>query len=280
MSRFESIACWCRRIAASRLFETSILAVIVANAVLLGLETVSQIAARHGNILFLLNMLFQAVFVVEIAIRMTAYWPRPLGFFRNGWNVFDFIVVAGSLIPGSAASTSIGRLLRLLRVTRLVSISPGLRLIVTTMLTSIPSMGHVVALLSLLIYIYAILGFQFFHTVDPIHWGSLSSAALSLFQVITLEGWVEMQNAVIHERPWAWLYFASFIVVAVFVVINLFIAVVINNLESAKEAERHRQDEDSPDRELLQRMAQLREQIAELEGELRTRATAADSQQR
>jgi voltage-gated sodium channel len=203
-----------------------------------------------------------------------------LAFFHNGWNVFDFIVVAGSLIPGSGASTSIGRLLRLLRVTRLVSISPGLRLIVTTMLTSIPSMGHVVALLSLLIYIYAILGFQFFHTVDPIHWGSLSSAGLSLFQVITLEGWVEMQNAVIHERPWAWLYFASFIVVAVFVVINLFIAVVINNLESAKEAERHRHDEDSPDRELLQRLARLREQIAVLEGELRTRTASADSQQR
>jgi voltage-gated sodium channel len=279
MTRFEFVICWCRRIARSRPFETSILAVIVANAVLLGMETVPEIMARHGSSLSLLNMLFQAVFVVEIAIRLTAYWPRPLAFFRNGWNVFDFIVVAGSLIPGSGASTSIGRLLRLLRVTRLVSLSPGLRLIVTTMLTSIPSMGHVVSLLSLLVYIYAILGYQFFHTVDPVHWGSLSSAALSLFQVITLEGWAELQSAVIEERPWAWLYFASFIVVAVFVVINLFIAVVINNLESAKEEERHRQDENSPDRMLLQRLAQVREQLNLIEGELRERA-GASSQQR
>jgi voltage-gated sodium channel len=260
MTRFEFVARGCRKIASSRIFETLIMTLIVANAVLLGMETSPQIMARCGSGLFLLNTLFQGVFVVEIAIRLAACWPRPLAFFRNGWNVFDFIVVAGSLMPGSGASTTIGRLLRLLRVTRLVSLSPGLRLIVTTMLTSIPSMGHVVALLSLLVYIYAILGYQFFHALDPVHWGNLPSAALALFQVITLEGWTELQNAVMHERPLAWLYFASFIVVAVFVVINLFIAVVINNLESAKEEQRHREDENNPDRILLESMTQIRAQ--------------------
>jgi len=276
--RFAAMVRGCRRMADSRWFEVSVLSVIVANAVLLGMETSSQWMTQYGSLFLLLNGLFQTIFVVEILIRLTAYWPRPWSFFRSGWNVFDFVVVVACLIPAGDASTGVGRLLRLLRVTRLVSLSPGLRLIVTTMLTSIPSMGHVIVLLSLLVYVYAVLGYQFFHTVDPTHWGSLSAAALSLFQVITLEGWTELQKAVMVERPWAWLYFASFIVVAVFVVINLFIAVVINNLESAKEQERRRSDADNPQALLLQRIGELREQLRYLEEELRA-APAADSQQ-
>lgn len=269
----------CRRLAESRGFEESVLAVIIANAVLLGLETSPQLMARYGSWLELSNLLIQGVFVAEILVRMTAYWPRPWAFFRNGWNVFDFVIVAASLIPAGGVTTGVGRLLRLLRVTRLVSLSPGLRLIVATMLTSIPSMGHVVALLSLLVYVYAILGYQFFHTVDPAHWGSLSAAALSLFQVITLEGWADLQQAVLAQRPWAWLYFASFIVIAVFVVINLFIAVVINNLESAKEEERRRSDAQRPQHAILEKINALREQLRIVEEELRD-ADLAGSQER
>jgi voltage-gated sodium channel len=259
----------CRMVAESRRFQSFIMAVIVANAVVLGLETSETMRERHGESLMVLNWLFQTIFVAEITIRLTACWPRWTKFFTNGWNVFDFVVVAASLLPINGASVTVGRLLRLLRVTRLVSISPGLRLIVATMLTSIPSMGHVVLMLSLLIYIYAVLGYQSFHHIDPAHWGSLAASALSLFQVITLEGWADLQQAVLPRQPFAWLFFASFIVVAVFVVMNLFIAVVINNLESAKDEERRREDAQNPEIALLNQLQNLRKDLLRLERDLR-----------
>ncbi len=260
---------WCKRLAESVYFQNFIMAVIVANAVVLGLETSATAIQSHGALLMGLNRLFQVIFVAEITIRLAAHWPRMGRFFTNGWNIFDFVVVAASLLPINGASATVGRLLRLLRVTRLVSVSPGLRLIVATMLTSIPSMGHVVMMLSLLVYIYAVLGYQFFHAIDPAHWGTLYAASLSLFQIITLEGWAELQAIVLPEQPLAWLFFASFIVIGVFVVMNLFIAVVINNLESAKEAERRREDARSPQAALLDRIEHLREDLLRLERELR-----------
>ena len=146
-------------------------------------------------------------------------------------------MVALSVLPVAGPFASVARLAHLLRVTRIVSAMPDLRLIVATMLRSIPSMGHVILLLGLLLYVYGVLGVNLFAEVDPAHWGSLGTALLTLFQMLTLEGWVEILGAVLPARPFAWLFFSSFIVVAVFVVINLFVAVVINNLERATAAE-------------------------------------------
>lgn len=260
---------YCKRIAASAVFQDVIIGVIILNAVILGLETSQQVMQTAGDALRLCNWIVQAIFVVEIAIRIAAYWPRPTAFFRGGWNVFDFAVVAAAFLPASGGFATIGRLLRLLRVTRLVSVFPQLRLIINTMLLSIPSMGHVVLLLSLLLYVYGIAGVYLFREADPAHWGTLGTALLSLFQVVTLEGWTELQRALLPERPWAWIFFASFIVVAVFVVINLFIAVVINNLEKAREKEQQIADAGSPEHEVLARVAALRREIEELESALR-----------
>jgi voltage-gated sodium channel len=263
---------FCRRIAANALFHDAIIGVIVLNAVLLGLETSAQVMQSAGGLLSLLNWLVQAIFVFEIAVRLLAHWPRPAAFFRGGWNVFDFVVVAVAFLPVNGGFATIGRLLRLLRVTRLVSVFPQLRLIINTMLLSIPSMGHVVLLLSLLLYVYGIAGVYLFREADPTHWGTLGAALLSLFQVVTLEGWTELQRALLPQQPWAWVFFASFIVVAVFVVINLFIAVVINNLEKAREQEQRIADASSPEHELLARVAILRREIEELDSALRMKA--------
>jgi len=266
------VIAFCRRIAANALFQDAIIGVIILNAVILGLETSSRIMQSAGGWLLALNWIIQAVFVCEVVVRILAHWPKPAAFFRSGWNVFDFVVVAVAFLPASGGFATIGRLLRLLRVTRLVSVFPQLRLIINTMLLSIPSMGHVVLLLSLLLYVYGIAGVYLFREADPAHWGTLGAALLSLFQVVTLEGWTELQRALLPERPLAWVFFASFIVVAVFVVINLFIAVVINNLEKAREKEQQIADASSPEYELLARVAALRREIEELDSALRTRA--------
>ncbi len=206
---------------------------------------------------------------MEIAIRLLAYWPRPLAFFANGWNVFDFGVVVASLLPQAGAFAMVARLARLMRVTRLVSAFPELRLIVGTMVRSIPSMGHVIVLLSVLLYVYAVIGFHVFRTADAAHWGSLGAALLTLFQMLTLEGWVEIQAAVLEAHPWAWVYFSSFVFVAVFVVVNLFIAVVLNNLDSVKHEQRLEADRASAEHELLDVIETLRQRLTELEDRLR-----------
>ena len=125
-------------------------------------------------------------------------------------------------------------------------------------------MGHVIVLLSLLLYVYAVLGFHFFRETDPAHWGSLGRALLTLFQILTLEGWVEIQRAVLDVYPLAWIYFSSFVLVAVFVVVNLFIAVVINNLESVKHEQQIHTDSESAEHELLDVIETLRQRLRTL----------------
>lgn len=258
-----------RRIADDPRFQNFILGVIVLGAIVIGVETSPALTARYGSILAAIEVLIQGTFVAEIAIRILACWPRPMAFFRSGWNVFDFVVVAASLLPQAGGFAIVARLARLLRVTRLVSAFPELRLIIGTMVKSIPSMGHVIVLLSLLLYVYAVLGFHFFRETDPGHWQTLGAALLTLFQMLTLEGWVEIQAAVLPAHPWAWLYFSSFVFVAVFVVVNLFIAVVINNLESVKHEQQADADRASPHGEILEAIESVRERLADVEARLR-----------
>lgn len=258
---------WCRRLAESVRFQAAVTAVIVVTAVLMGVETSAAAMARYGAAFHAANVAIQSVFVAEIAVRIGAHGRRPLRFFRDGWNLFDFLVVALSLLPAAGPAATVARLARLLRVTRLVSVSAELRLIVATMLRSIPSLGHVTLLLGLLLYVYAVVGFHAFHAADPERWGTLGRALLTLFQILTLEGWVEVQGALIGRLPWVWVYFASFVVVAVFVVINLFIAVVLNNLELAKTEER-RAAAPPGAAGALERIAALRAELDALEREL------------
>ncbi|HSQ60401.1 MAG TPA: ion transporter [Acidobacteriota bacterium] len=254
------------RLVGGRAFQRTIIAVIVANAVLLGVETSPDIMAVAGGTLHVLNVLFQAIFCVEIALRLAAEWPRPLRFFRGGWNVFDFSVVAASLLPVAGPAATIARLARILRVGRLVSSVPELRLIIGTMLRSIPSMGHVILLLAILLYVYAVTGNHIYGAIDPVHWGSLGRSFDSLFQVLTLEGWVEIRAAS-GPHPASGLFYGSFIFVAVFVVVNLFIAVVINNLESVKLEEERQRAHDAGD-DPRAAIARLREELDRLERSL------------
>lgn len=219
-------------------FQSFILAIILLNAVLVGLETDADLRARFATPFNLANQLILAIFVLELVLRLGASGLRVAAFLRDGWNVFDTVVIAVSLVPGVGAFATIARIARVLRVARLISVSPQLRLIVGTMMRSIPSLGHVTVLLGLLLYIYAVIGVNLFAVHDAEHWGSLGKALLTLFQMLTLEGWVEIQAASSGAGSWVWIYFASFVVLAVFVVVNLFIAVVLNNLDELREEDR------------------------------------------
>ncbi len=254
-----------RLVAENRFFQPSVLALILGNALLMGLETSPALVAAHGAVFVGLHALVQALFVLEISLRLLAFWPRPAAFFRDGWNVFDFTIVAFSLLPQSGPLATLARLARLLRAARLATALPELRLIVSTMLRSIPSLGHVLVLLALLLYVYGVLGVQLFREADPQHWGSLGRAVLTLFQVLTLEGWVELMATASQAYDGAWLFFASYIVLAVFVVVNLFIAVVINNLEAA----RRESPAPASQEQLELRLGELRAALAALEESLR-----------
>ncbi|MBA3500771.1 MAG: ion transporter [Myxococcota bacterium] len=222
------------RIVTHHTFHRVVLGLIVLNAVIMGLETWPSIAARWGDVFRVAHVVIQAAFVTEVAMRIAACGRRPLAFFRDGWNVFDFLVVVLAMLPAAGPFATVARLARILRVARMVTGIPELRLIIGTLLKSIPSMAHVVLLASLLIYIYGVVGTHLFAEVDPERWGTLGRAAHTLFVIITLEGWVELMQTSTQATSWAWLYYASFIVIAVFVVTNLFIAVVINNLETVR----------------------------------------------
>jgi len=268
----------CSRLVSHRLFQRAVLGLIVFNALVMGLETWEVLAIRWSVLFRVANIAVQVLFVLELGLRIAAHGRQPLAFFRSGWNVFDFAVVTLSLLPTAGPFATVARLARVLRVGRMVTGMPELRLIIGTMLRSIPSMGHVVMLLGLLIYVYGVIGYHLFAVVDPEHWGSLGRAAHTLFVVITLEGWVEIMRKSSEVTPWAWLYYLSFIVIAVFVVINLFIAVVINNLEKVR-SEESAGNEGEPGGDVASELQRLAAKVDELGGAVRALRNAAHSRE-
>ena len=175
-----------RGIVGSKLFQTFITWVIVAAGVLVGLSTFPEIEARHHNLFKILDGIILGIFTIEILLKMVALWPQPQKFFNNGWNIFDFIIVAVCFLPLGGSYPAVLRLFRLLRVLRLVSVVPRLQVLVGAMLKSLPSMFYVSILLFLLFYIYGVLGVMLFAGNDPVHFGNLGVSMLSLFRIVTL----------------------------------------------------------------------------------------------
>ena len=226
---------------ANKAFDLVITAVILLQAVALALEATPELHSfsREGelveaSIFSTIQTLVVAVFVIEAALRLTAHYPRPQSYFKDGWNCFDFAIIVLSLMPITGGFSTIARLIRLLRITRLITKSTELRAIVTTLVRSIPSIFNILILLSILFFIYAIVGYHLFRNVDPQHWSSFPIAATTLFQIITLEGWVDvMEPIILNLGPIYWIYFASFILIGTFIVINLFISVIVRKSEEA-----------------------------------------------
>ena len=258
-------------------FEWGIIAVIIINAILLGMETSPALNDSYGDWMHIGNWIALGIFIMEALLKMIALAPRMDRYFRDGWNIFDFSVIVFALIPATGEFAMIARLARLLRALRLISTIKELRLIVSALVRSIPSVFHVIMLMSIIVYIYAIIGHQLFHKHDPDNWGNLGVCVLTLFNMITLEGWTEIMATAMELHDWAWVYFVTYIVIATFVVINLFIAIIINNLDEAKLERLQELQEPASQEEILRELRLTQEALQRLEARLDVREE--DSQQ-
>jgi voltage-gated sodium channel len=246
-----------RNLVESEAFQRSIIAVILLNAVTLGLETSHAVMEHFGTVLHVLDRIMLGIFVVELSLRLYAHGLR---FFRDPWGVFDFLVVSISLVPASSG-LSVLRALRVLRTLRLISAVPGMRMVVSGLLNAIPAMTSIIALLLLVIYVGAVLGTELYGATAPQHFGDLGSSLFTLFQVMTGEAWPDIAADVLPSHPTAWIFFVIFILISTFVVLNLFTAVVVSAMEP------ERRQEMVVDATLLAEIRALRGEIENLRAE-------------
>lgn len=243
----ESISKFAGRVVDHKIFRMVILFLILLSAVLAGIETYSHIADPHRALLHFIDYTIVWCFVAEILLKIVSNGRRPLDYFRDPWNVFDFVIVAICLLPlGDTHYVAVLRIARILRVLRMISFLPKLRLLIGALLKSIPSMGYVIMLLALLFYIYGILGSFMFGKNDPLHFGNLHLSLITLFKVLTLEGWTDILNVHLYsEDPgrsgpveitsaWPFIYFVSFILVGAMIIMNLFIGVIMNSMDESR----------------------------------------------
>ena len=257
----------------NKAFDLVVTAVILLQGVALALEATPELHSfsREGelveaSIFSTIQTLVVAVFVIEAALRLTAHYPRPQSYFKDGWNCFDFAIIVLSLMPITGGFSTIARLIRLLRITRLITKSTELRAIVTTLVRSIPSIFNILILLSILFFIYAIVGYHLFRNVDPQHWSSFPIAATTLFQIITLEGWVDvMEPIILNLGPIYWIYFASFILIGTFIVINLFISVIVRKSEEAYQQVQRESQIPLTQQEIMEEIREIHRILQEIE---------------
>jgi voltage-gated sodium channel len=211
-----------------------VIGVIVVNAILLGLETYPAIMDRAGGLIVALDTLCLSIFVIEILAKLFAH---RFAFFRSGWNVFDFLIVGMSLIPG-AHTLSVLRALRILRVLRVISVLPRLRRVVEGFISAIPGMGSVFLLMALVFYIGAVMATKLYGADFPEWFGSLGRSAYSLFQIMTLESWsMGIVRPVMEVHPSAWMFFVPFILLTTFAVVNLLVGLIVNSMQDAHHEE-------------------------------------------
>ena len=233
----------------SKFATLGITVLILINAVTLGLETNNELSAQFGNVLNWIDRTILIIFSIEIALKFYAY---RLGFFSSGWNIFDLLIVAIAWMPTNGA-LSVLRTLRILRVLRLISVVPQMRRVVSAIGYSIPGMVSVISVLGLIFYVSAVLATRLFGTYpDPNmqEWfGSISASAYTLFQIMTLESWsMGVVRPTMDLFPWAWTFFLPFIIITSFAVLNFFIGIIVDSMQTAQklEADAAMQKDDAP----------------------------------
>jgi voltage-gated sodium channel len=226
------------RLVLSNRFQHSVIALIVLNAVTLGLETSATVMATAGDILLVLDTALLWIFTAELALRIYAFRGR---FFRDPWGLFDLVVVGIAWMPATGPM-SVLRALRVLRVLRMISVVPSLRHVVEAMMHALPGMGSIVLLMGLIFYVFAVMATKLFGEILPDRFGTLGSSLYTLFQMMTLESWSEANvRPILETQPLAWMFFVPFILLATFVVLNLFIGVIVDSIQTLR-AERESAD--------------------------------------
>lgn len=250
----------------SRRWEQFIIAVIVVNAITLGLETSPEVMAVAGPALMALDTAILAIFVVEIALRLYAYGFK---FFRDPWSIFDFSIVAIALIPASGPFTVL-RALRILRVLRLISVVPSLRKVIGGLVASLPGIASIFVLLMLVFYVFAVMATKLYGASFPEWFGSIPASFYTLFQVMTLESWsMGIVRPVMEVHPTAWVFFVPFIGATAFTVLNLFIGVIVSAMQEEHDSEATSQREElrSETELVLSEVRALRAEVAEMRAE-------------
>ncbi len=253
--------------------QNFIITLIIFNSITIGLETSQSIMGSFGRTLLLIDKLILAVFVIEILLKLYAY---GFSFFRSGWNIFDFSIVAIALLPASG-TLAILRSLRIFRSLRLIKNVPKLRFIVESLFHSLPSLLWIFILLALVFYVFAVIGTNLFGAGYPEWFGNIGASMFSLFQIMTLEGWAEISRTIMVKYPFANIYFIIFILLASYTTLNIFIAIVVNTMsevqqktstDSVEKIENFIQDENE---ELRNDIKLLKEQIIKMEEKLTKR---------
>jgi len=271
-----------RKIVQSKYCIGFIFFLILLSAITIGLETYPSILARYQGQLSVIDTTLILFFTLEMVLKVLAEGKKPLNFFKDPWNIFDFLIVAICLVPlGDTHYYAVLRILRVLRIFRMITIFPKLKLIVSALLKSIPSMGYVMMLIGLLFYVYAVVGVFLFGKADPLHFRDLHHAFLTLFSVLTLEGWTDIMNVHILGQSekgipqiinlWPFFYFSSFIIIGAMIIMNLFIGVIMNSMEESQkemEAETNRSLYKQGSNDML--YMQLLKSIEELKAEIKS----------
>ncbi|WP_299639160.1 ion transporter [uncultured Ruegeria sp.] len=240
-------------------FGRFITAVIIFNAILLGMETSPTLMELAGPLIVALDRLCLTIFVVEITMKLIATGRR---FFTNGWNIFDFLIVGVALVP-SAGGLSVLRALRILRVLRVISVAPRLRRVVEGFISALPGMASVFLLMAILFYIGAVISTKLFSTSFPDWFGDLGLSAYTLFQIMTLESWsMGIVRPVMEIYPYAWVFFVPFIMVTTFAVVNLLVGLIVNSMQDAHHAEDEVKTDAYRD-EVLERLESIERRLAE-----------------
>ncbi len=244
------------RIRGNKAFELFVVAVIIASALLVGVKTY-ELAPSSRSLIIWLDMLITVIFVAEITIRFVAE-PNKRAFFRNGWNVFDTLVVSISLVPiDNSDLVLVARLVRVFRVLRMISIIPELRMLLASLLKALPQLGYVILLMFIIFYIYAAIGATLFESINPTLWGDIAISMLTLFRVMTFEDWTDVMYETMAVYPLSWVFYLSFIFFTAFAFLNMVIGIVVNVMHA--EAEKMQQDkqQETPEPSLQEVQQQL-----------------------
>ena len=244
-------------------FERTIIALLIVNAITLGMETSPTIMSNIGGFIHILSAIILAVFVLEIIAKL---YVKGWSFFKDPWCVFDFVIVAIALIPATGPFQVL-RALRILRILRLASAIPSMRRVVNGLVTAIPGMGSVTILLSMIFYLFAVIATNLYAEKFPEWFGTIGASLYSLFQIMTLESWsMGIVRPVMAEFPSAWLFFVPFILLTSFTVLNLFIGIIVSSMQQDYEdnAQEDRDALHEENKELLVEIKGLKSEIAEI----------------
>ena len=227
---YENIKKQLFQLKSNKIFEALVVAVIIISALEIGAKTY-ELPAFANSLTYGLDLFITLFFLIEITIRFIAE-DNKKAFFKDGWNVFDTLVVLVSLIPINDSELALlARLVRIFRVLRMISIIPELRTLINSLLKALPQMGYVVLLMFIIFYIYAAVGSYLFADSNPFLWDNIATSMLTLFRVMTFEDWTDIQYETMEVYGWSWIYYMTFIFLTAFAFLNMVIGIVINVMD-------------------------------------------------